>query len=164
MNHIKMLLAMTLLLVTSSVTARSQTIGPSTLFDALTTAADSSMYDSLYVERPPYILGWNWGGSLRGINEDLHTNIHHMGYPFQFDALADQRSFHPIRSFPDQNAMIMAPSWSISRDTFWDPTSQITIDNSYYPWYADAAHRNFTTVDQHIPLAPDYPNVVSATR
>jgi hypothetical protein len=128
-----------LLVSLSAAPLPGQTIGPSRLYDALPDAAEQEQMDSLYIERPPIALGWNWGGALRTANEDLNSNFHHIGYPFRWIDQADHRPKDVNRSFPDNTVMAMSPSWNIPRAAYWDPTSTASQQASHFPWYALAA-------------------------
>ena len=113
--------------------SHAQTRGPSQMYDELDAGGQAEI-DALYTDRAPFVLGWNWGGALLGVNQDLQMNMWHIDYPFRWGATTNLRPQHKATNMVSGAHMAMAPAWNIPA-AMWHPTAQ----NATMTWYQAAA-------------------------
>ena len=88
----------------------AQSRGPSSLWSTADSATQAA-YRTLYVDRPPFVIGWNWAPAMLRTNTDLHTNIVHADYPFAWKAPLPRSPQMSIESYPPGTALILCPFW-----------------------------------------------------
>ena len=103
----------------------AQSTGPSSLYESADPAT-RARYGALYAERPPFVVGWNWGAATRQVNIDLFTNTVHADYPFAYSSPRYREPWVTVESYPAGTHLIMAPQWFLP---------QPLID-SVLPWYS----------------------------
>jgi hypothetical protein len=128
-----------------AATAHAQDVGPSRIYDELT-SGEQTQIDALYTDRPPTLRGWNWGSMMKTANGSVKTNMFHAEYPFRWwspNSAEALRPFHPARSATDGMAYIMAPVLNFPDSSFM----AVNIDTTRFPWYADL-YKQDTTADR----------------
>jgi hypothetical protein len=78
------------------------------------------------------VIGWNFGATMRGTNEDLRTNTYHCDFPFRWDPTSTTRPQFSLAAIPDRTRLVMAPAWNIHSDRY----AVDSVDTAEIVWYA----------------------------